>query len=79
MCRCIDQIDHPMAAAALGSLLAGCTSLHDYIHNGFKVGPNYCPPDSPRGRALDRCRRHPAAGRHREPERGGGRSSTTPS
>ncbi|HEY2761536.1 MAG TPA: efflux transporter outer membrane subunit, partial [Pirellulales bacterium] len=21
--------------------LGGCTSLHDYIHNGFKVGPNY--------------------------------------
>jgi NodT family efflux transporter outer membrane factor (OMF) lipoprotein len=24
--------------------LSGCTSLCDYIRNGFKVGPNYCPP-----------------------------------
>ncbi len=28
-------------------LSSGCTSLRDYVHNGFKVGPNYCPPDSP--------------------------------
>ena len=27
--------------------LCGCTSFHDYIHNGFKVGPNYCPPPAP--------------------------------
>lgn len=25
-------------------LLSGCTSLHDYVRNGFKVGPNYCRP-----------------------------------
>jgi NodT family efflux transporter outer membrane factor (OMF) lipoprotein len=24
--------------------LCGCTSWRDYFHNGFKVGPNYCPP-----------------------------------
>jgi len=24
--------------------LSGCTSIRDYVHNGFKVGPNYCPP-----------------------------------
>jgi len=29
------------AAALLG--LSGCTSLGDYVHNGFKVGPNYTP------------------------------------
>ncbi len=23
---------------------AGCTSWGEYIHNGFKVGPNFCPP-----------------------------------
>lgn len=23
---------------------AGCTSCREYVHNGFKVGPNYCPP-----------------------------------
>ncbi|MFZ1934689.1 MAG: TolC family protein [Thermoguttaceae bacterium] len=27
--------------------LSGCTSFSDYIHNGFKVGPNYCPPCGP--------------------------------
>jgi NodT family efflux transporter outer membrane factor (OMF) lipoprotein len=25
-------------------LVGGCTSLHEYIANGFKVGPNYTPP-----------------------------------
>ncbi|MGA2255978.1 MAG: efflux transporter outer membrane subunit, partial [Thermoguttaceae bacterium] len=29
------------AAAILG--FSGCTSLSDYVHNGFKVGPNYQP------------------------------------
>jgi NodT family efflux transporter outer membrane factor (OMF) lipoprotein len=30
-------------AALIGAALtlAGCTPLHEYIHNGFKVGPNY--------------------------------------
>jgi NodT family efflux transporter outer membrane factor (OMF) lipoprotein len=28
-------------------LLSGCTSLPDYIHNGFKVGPNYKTPSAP--------------------------------
>ena len=27
--------------------LCGCTSLEEYVHNGFKVGPNYCPPPAP--------------------------------
>jgi len=27
--------------------LSGCTSLKDYIHNGFKVGPNYGRPPAP--------------------------------
>jgi NodT family efflux transporter outer membrane factor (OMF) lipoprotein len=35
------------AFAALLICLSGCTSFHDYITNGFKVGPNYCPPTSP--------------------------------
>ena len=30
-----------LAAAAL--CLNGCTSLSDYVHHGFKVGPEYCP------------------------------------
>jgi NodT family efflux transporter outer membrane factor (OMF) lipoprotein len=33
-------------AACLLAVLAGggCTSPREYVHNGFKVGPNYCPP-----------------------------------
>lgn len=27
--------------------LTGCTSLRDYVNNGCKVGPNYCPPCVP--------------------------------
>ncbi len=27
--------------------LCGCTSLHEYVQNGFKVGPNYCQPPAP--------------------------------
>lgn len=30
--------------AAIALCLSGCTSFTDYIHNGFKVGPNYCTP-----------------------------------
>ncbi len=35
--------------AAIGWALAaaGCTSPGEYIRNGFKVGPNYCPPTAP--------------------------------
>jgi NodT family efflux transporter outer membrane factor (OMF) lipoprotein len=33
--------------AALTLALAGCTPLTDYVHNGFKVGPNYCRPAAP--------------------------------
>ena len=31
----------PLFAAAF---LSGCTSLPDYLRNGFKVGPNYVQP-----------------------------------
>src|SRR5205809_1070505 len=27
--------------------VCGCTTLSDYIHNGFKVGPNYKRPPAP--------------------------------
>lgn len=30
-----------------GMLLSGCTTFGDYIHNGFKVGPNYGRPQAP--------------------------------
>ncbi len=35
------------AVAALMASATGCTSFRDYIHNGFKVGPNYCKPAAP--------------------------------
>lgn len=28
-------------------MTCGCTSIRDYIDNGFKVGPNYCEPTAP--------------------------------
>ncbi len=36
-----------MAVVALVLSLGGCTSFSEYVHNGFKVGPNYCPPKAP--------------------------------
>ena len=33
------------AAAALGQ--SGCTTLSEWYHNGFKVGPNYEAPPAP--------------------------------
>src|SRR5208282_4393480 len=42
----------PTLACLLGLLAmsiaaCGCTSVSDYIHNGFKVGPNYGRPPAP--------------------------------
>lgn len=36
-----------LAMIILVAGLCGCTSLSDYVHNGFKVGPNYCRPPAP--------------------------------
>src|SRR5262252_3240302 len=39
-----------LACAVLSVLLfvaPGCTGLREWAHKGFKVGPNYCPPDAP--------------------------------
>lgn len=36
-----------LAAGAAFWGLSGCTSLPEYIHNGFKVGPNYKDPGAP--------------------------------
>ena len=45
--------------AATAMAVSGCTSFTDYIHNGFKVGPNYCPPPGPvAGHWLESCK-HP--------------------
>src|SRR4051812_10241077 len=35
------------AVVMLMALLCGCTPWRDYIHNGFKVGPNYGRPAAP--------------------------------
>src|SRR5262245_32138293 len=35
------------ACLILSILVCGCTSVSDYIHNGFKVGPNYGRPPAP--------------------------------
>ena len=40
------------------TLLSGCTSLQDYVHNGFKVGPDYHYA-SAGGDKMDRRRRRP--------------------
>jgi NodT family efflux transporter outer membrane factor (OMF) lipoprotein len=31
----------------VAATLCGCTTLDEYVHNGFKVGPNYCRPPAP--------------------------------
>ncbi len=36
-----------LALLLLGSMLNGCTSLPDYVRNGFKVGPNYAKAPAP--------------------------------
>ena len=36
-----------LAIAAAALVASGCTGFHEYVHNGFKVGPNYCKPAAP--------------------------------
>jgi NodT family efflux transporter outer membrane factor (OMF) lipoprotein len=36
-----------MTIAMAALLLNGCNGLREYVHNGCKVGPNYCVPDGP--------------------------------
>jgi NodT family efflux transporter outer membrane factor (OMF) lipoprotein len=36
----------PVFTVLLLALCAGCTSWREYLHNGFKVGPNYRPPNA---------------------------------
>jgi NodT family efflux transporter outer membrane factor (OMF) lipoprotein len=36
-----------LALLLVGSTLSGCTSLPEYVRNGFKVGPNYAKPPAP--------------------------------
>ena len=39
--RIVSRYYQVLCALLMASSLSGCTSLPDYIHNGFKVGPNY--------------------------------------
>jgi NodT family efflux transporter outer membrane factor (OMF) lipoprotein len=43
------QVAWGLAVGALGLVLlaSGCTSLTEFVHNGFKVGPNYVRPPAP--------------------------------
>ncbi len=51
------------AASVLAVCLSGCTSLHDYVYNGFKVGPNYCQPPAPVAKHwIDAADIHPVDG-----------------
>jgi outer membrane protein TolC len=36
-----------LAALAAALVASGCTSFREYVHNGFKVGPNYSKPAAP--------------------------------
>ncbi len=44
----IDRHARAVRLIAVTAMLAlsGCTSFSDYVRNGFKVGPNYCPPQA---------------------------------
>jgi len=40
----------PIGLAAIVAMVlfgSGCTGVRQYVDNGFKVGPNYCPPPAP--------------------------------
>src|SRR5262245_7771028 len=47
---CPSAVQLSSCALLLSALLfvaTGCTGLREWAHKGFKVGPNYCPPDAP--------------------------------
>jgi NodT family efflux transporter outer membrane factor (OMF) lipoprotein len=39
----LSKLQALIVVAASVAVLSGCTSLKDYVHNGFKVGPDYQP------------------------------------
>lgn len=45
--RVIRRIRTRSVAACAGLALCGCTPFSQYVHNGFKVGPNYETPPAP--------------------------------
>lgn len=44
---CRTELTALAVVAVLWLCSGGCTSLREYVGNGFKVGPNYCPPPAP--------------------------------
>ena len=40
--RLVDRYSYVVCAALAAASLSGCTSFSDYVHQGFKVGPEYC-------------------------------------
>jgi len=41
------RLTYLAAVATLVFLFSGCTGITQYVRNGFKVGPNYCPAAAP--------------------------------
>ncbi len=41
------QLLAKMLLASICLIASGCSGLSHWLHNGFKVGPNYCPPQAP--------------------------------
>jgi NodT family efflux transporter outer membrane factor (OMF) lipoprotein len=46
MLRLPEKVSAVVLMAAVLFLSSGCTSIRDYVHKGFKVGPNYCQPEA---------------------------------
>jgi NodT family efflux transporter outer membrane factor (OMF) lipoprotein len=45
--RWLSEARRLSAGALVAASVTGCTPFRDYVHNGFKVGPNYCKPEAP--------------------------------
>lgn len=47
LCRTWPELRGLILIVTLLSAFGGCTSMREYVHNGFKVGPNYETPEAP--------------------------------
>jgi NodT family efflux transporter outer membrane factor (OMF) lipoprotein len=43
----LSRASHLLLTVFLLACSTGCTGMREYVANGFKVGPNYCPPAAP--------------------------------